>query len=411
MKRIVYIITLFLFVSSIYLISLSNPPSNQLNTSVSSHTLVDGLNDFAFKLYQYEAKGDHNVIISPYSLSSLLAILTVGAKGNTRNQFLSLLNINANHANDLLSELDQLNASLLPNNQSGSFSVANALWATQTFNYKKSFLELNQTNKFLNFYTMDFSSQPEAARLKINDWIEKNTANYIKDLLPIGSVTAQTRLILTNAIYFKGLWKLPFSNNETTTKPFTLSTGKQIQTLMMRQEDRFFYTENPALQMLQLPYADSNLAMIILLPKANHQLNEMFNVLNADSLNQLLSSIRQVKINLSMPKFNIESSFNDLSQSLQTMGLTDAFTDKANFTNMTENQLMISDVIQKALIKVDEQGTIAAAASGIVMVGSSYPVPEPPIVFNADHPFMYIIFDTQSRLILFMGKVSDPSSQ
>ncbi len=414
---------------SMAIIALTLIGSVAPSSAAGTNQVVNDLNTFAFELYHQLQTPDQNVIVSPYSLSSLLSLLVSGAAENTRTQLIHLLHLeNISNIDQINISLETLNAALdmanqcqgwmgchfnkltkqLGMKQTKNILIANALWADNKFTYLPSYLASIKSNHAINFYRVDFTNNPEKARIKINDWVENNTSGYIQNLIPEGAVTPITRLILTNAIYFKGLWQLPFKSDMTQQQAFTLQTGSKVQVPMMHQQDKFAYTENTDLQLLQLPYANSTLAMAILLPKANHSLQEIQQQLNSSTFSQLLQSVSRQKVNVNMPRFKLASTFNSLSKTMQALGLTDAFNDKANFSNMSNSTLFISDIIQKAMVQVDETGTVAAAATGVLMSATSIIQESPPIEFNADHPFLFFIYDTQSNVILFMGQVTNP---
>lgn len=383
------------------------------------------VNDFAFDLYRQIGTTDQNLILSPYSLSSLLVILANGASGNTQRQLIQVLHFAAGNTDDP-TELAKIDTELMPDsdcqgwlsckfkhaskwfgfNQSSTFLIANSLWAEERLIYKTPFLAaMGQIN---HFYRVNFNKAPEAARQRINNWVEEKTDQYIKELIAPGMITGATQLILVNAIYFNGLWESPFKPEATEQKPFLLSDGNPIQTAMMGKLDNFFYSENERLQMLQLPYLKSTIRMAVLLPKTTHSVKEIQQTLTHETFSQLLQNAANLKVLVSLPKFKLASTFNSLKQPLQQMGVIDAFSDKADFSNMTTSALAISDIIQKAVIEVDEKGTVAAAATAVVMFGSAV---QQPMQFNADHPFLFILYDTQSGVILFIGQVFNPQKE
>lgn len=369
-----------------------------------SNNVVIGLNTFGFNLYKKIAS--ENTIFSPYSLSSLLGILVTGSAGNTQSQLLHTLNLDKLKNIDALNnELDQINSGLIA--QKHSFIIANALWADNNLSYKDAFLSAIQQLKSINFYRVNFAKSSKQAVIQINDWVSTKTKGYIKKLLD-ENLPAATQLILTNAIYFKGSWELPFKAEDTNQQTFTLEKRNKIQVAMMHQSDYFDYAETDKMQMLQLNYAKSTLAMILLLPKPNYTLQQLQASFNPTIFSRLMQTSSHPQVIVSIPKFKIESTFESLNQPLQALGLTDAFSAKANFSNMATSPLQISEVIQKAIIQVDEQGTVAAAASGIVMTVTARMDQNKPVYFIADHPFMFIIYDKQTNLIIFMGQVTHP---
>jgi serine protease inhibitor len=372
----------------------------------SSNPVTD-LNAFAFDLYGKVSDSSQNTIFSPYSLSSLLGILVAGSAGKTHEQLVNVLHLNADeNLNNLNAELDKLNTMLISSGSNNAFAIGNALWADESFTYKNSFLNNMKSYHNINFFRVDFAHAPDQARDKINSWVGTATKGYIKKLFD--NIPDTAKLVLTNAVYFKGLWTLPFEASGTESGAFTSGGGSKTQVPMMHQQDKFYYAENDMLQMLQMDYMKSTLAMVVLLSKPRHDLQEIRQALTNTLFLQLIQSSIPVQVNVSFPKFKVESTFNSLSQSLQALGLTDAFNaNKANFSNITNDKLFISQVIQKAVIQVDEKGTVAAAATGMVMTATAI-MPAKPVDFIADHPFLFIIFDKQSGVIVFMGQVTNP---
>lgn len=379
---------------------------------------ADGLNEFAFDLYKQLGQGDHNVLVSPYSLASLLIILMNGASGNTYTQFANLFHSEAQQNKIISAGL------VLKNSCDGWFSCtmlhikrgfgfdknapefysANSFWAKEDFSYKESFVDAITKDNTIAFYKVNFKTDPESVRLAINDWVKDKTRSYIKELIPKGVISQFTKLVLVNAIYFRGLWQKPFKSEKTRQMPFHLSNGQSVPVPMMQVSGTFLYTENDKLQMLQLPYTASTIEMVILLPKANNSLQVTQKNLNQIEFSRLLQMAREQHVDLDLPKFKLASTLYSLEESLQHMGLTDAFTTDANFSNLTNSPLIVSGVIQKAVLEVDEQGTVAAAATAISFAGAM-PVYVP---FKADHPFIFMLYDTQAHIILFLGQIMNP---
>ena len=399
---------------------------------------TNGLNEFAFDLYKQVGQTDHNLVISPYILSSLLTTLLNGASGNTYTQLAKLLHVNDIQHTTGLSLFNTIDSELMSKpacngwfrckvvqikNQLGysdgipQLFIATALWADEEFSYKPSFIERMQQNKYIQFYRVNFKAAPELARKTINDWVGNMTHSYIQQLIPPDAIGSQTTLILVSTIFFKGSWQQPFKSDDTGQQSFLLSNGQSIQVPMMEQQNVFSYTENDSLQMLQLPYSNSSIEMIILLPKLNHTLKEIQQNLSQQALSELLQSSSQNKIqyhfsvpqpiHVHLPRFKLESSFDSLNEIFKRMGLTEAFTDSANFSNMTNSVLSITRIIQKAIIQTDETGTVATAAAAVVG-NTTGPPPPLPIEFNANHPFIFMLYDTKLRYILFIGQVSNP---
>ncbi|WP_058452925.1 serpin family protein [Legionella maceachernii] len=405
-------------VTSFIIFFLNFPLQTHSNTTTVYNTQKEALNEFAFDLYKQVTQPNQNIILSPYSLSSLLVILLNGAQGTTQQQLAKLLHFNEDNGNKF--NLEAIDANLLGSNacprdaycksddNNSVLLIANALWADRSFSYIPAFLTALQQAKITQFHQADFKNLPEKARNTINNWVEKKTNNYIQHLIPQGVISEDTKLILVNAIYFNGLWALPFQPKDTATALFLLENGTSVQTPMMKQEDRFLYKEDAHLQILQLGYKNSAIRLAILLPKGSYTVQQVLRNLDQNTFSKLINASTEQKIQVNIPRFKLESTFNALNTSLQKMGLKDAFTDQANFSRMTKSPLSISAILQKAIIEVDEKGTVAAAATATIMTATAA-FPQPVIQFNANHPFLLVLFDTKSGIILFIGQVVNPT--
>jgi serpin B len=288
-------------------------------------------------------------------------------------------------------------------------SVANALWGQAGYNFLAEFLELTERSYGAGLREVDFVTQAEKVRLIINAWVEEKTQEKIKDLIKPGVLDRLTRLVLTNAIYFKGDWANQFDKKQTRDEPFNLNRHKQVKVPMMHIKDKFKYWADDRLQVLQLPYEGEELSMVILLPVKADGLAEMEKTLTSENLEKWLKGLRKQEVMVSLPKFKMTTDF-ELSEYLKKMGMPDAFSGDADFSGMTgDRSLFISNVIHKAFVTVDEEGTEAAAATAVTMRTTS--VPAPPKLFRADHPFIFIIKDNRSESILFLGRVMNPEKQ
>ncbi len=285
-------------------------------------------------------------------------------------------------------------------------NVANALWGQKGYGFLEEFLELIKTNYDGQLTELDFAGATEAARKTINAWVESQTRNKIKDLIQRGVLNSMTRLVLTNAIYFKGNWARQFKEENTRDAPFTLAGGEKIDVPMMNQTGRFPYMQTQSFQALELPDVDDELSMVIFLPKENDGLADFEQSLTAENLSKWLAKLRKQKVIVSVPKFRMTSRFS-LASVLKSMGMTDAFVPAAaNFSGMNgRRDLFISAVIHKAYVDVNEEGTEAAAATGVAVgITAVRPIP----VFRADHPFLFLIRDNHSGSILFIGRTMNP---
>ena len=286
--------------------------------------------------------------------------------------------------------------------------VANALWGQNGYGFLEEYLELIETNYGGKLNEVDFIRTAESARKTINRWVEKKTNDKIKNLIQEGVLDSMTRLVLTNAIYFKGNWARQFEKDKTKDAPFSLADGEKVDVAMMNQTAEFGYLETENFQGLELPYVDDELSMIIMLPKEIDGLDEFEKTLTVENLSKWLKKLYKREVVVSVPKFKMTSQFG-LASVLKSMGMTDAFSSDANFSGINgKRDLFISAVIHKAYVDVSEEGTEAAAATAVTMRLTSV-MPSRIPVFRADHPFLFLIRDNDSGSILFIGRVMNPN--
>jgi serpin B len=350
--------------------------------------------DFAFKLYSQLRETPGNLFFSPASIEAALAVAREGAASNTLRQM-----------NLLLPET----APFLTSGESVKLENANALWVDKKFPILEKFQTTVQKKYDAEIRSADFSGQPDKERKTINRWVEKKTRDKIKNLLAPGAVTPDTRLILVNAIYFKGDWLHAFEKSKTADEPFWIAPDTSTNVPMMTMKpERFGYMENKHFQCLELPYLGEEVSMLIVLPKEKGGLARIEKGLSANALDSWIGALRKAEVEVHLPRFKIESQFDSMSKTLAALGMTDAFNPSlADFSGISAEPLFISDVVHKAFVQVDEKGTEAAAATGVMVMAAS--IPEPPKIFRADHPFLFLIRDNKSGTILFMGKVCNPA--
>jgi serpin B len=372
-------------------------------------TLVRGNNEFALDLYQQIAAEKGNLFFSPYSISNALAMTYSGARGNTAAEMKRTLHFTL--ADDRLpSVFGKLIGQLDAGGEKRSFqlSVANRLWGQKDYGFQPEFLKISKDFYRAGLEELDFRATEEA-RKTINAWVEKQTQNKIKDLIPAGVLKDDTRLVLTNAIYFKAPWLTPFNPKETKPAPFLAEGGKMIQTAMMHaKHQRLSFAALDSFDMLEMPYEGYGQSMILLLPKKNDGLGALEKQLNAAALTKWKQKLSTHMVDVTMPKFKVTAEIT-LNGVLMKMGMNDAFKDsKADFSGMaTREKLYISAALHKAFVDVNEAGTEAAASTALVMSPTSAP---PPATFRADHPFIYLIRDNATGSILFAGRLADPQS-
>lgn len=371
--------------------------------------LVDGNTAFALDLYGQMKKGKGNLFLSPYSISTALAMTYAGANGDTAKQMSEVLHFTLDRE-QLHSAFGHLEAQLNGVREKGKIelSIANALWAEKAYRFVDEFLELVTKNYQAELRYADFKTAYEAAREEINAWVERQTNEKIKDLIQRGVLDSLTRLVLVNAIYFKGVWMSQFEESATKDAAFWLTPETTIDVPMMTQEEEFNYLESGDVQILELPYAVNDLSMIILLPKQVDGLAELEASLTEESLRVWLAGLQKRRVMVYVPRFRMDAQFS-LKNTLELMGMRNPFKPgMANFSGIDGTRMLyLSAVIHKAFVDVNEEGTEAAAATGVIVRITS--APAAPTRFRADHPFLFLIREKGSGSVLFLGRLVDPT--
>lgn len=388
--------------------------------------VIAGTNRFAVNLYQQLASDD-NLFVSPFSISLALGMTYAGADGETAAQMGNVLNVmSAAAMADVLGSLsDDLTA-----REGFTLNVANALWGQEGRRFEARFLLTTRADYGATLRNLDFQNASVEARRTINDWVERETEGIIRDLLPASAVTADTRMVLTNAIYFNGAWQFPFAVNNTEDRPFTTLAGEQVIVPMMQQTRRFAYSQGDGYQTLQLPYESGSASMLVILPEAG-RFAEVSEKLETVLINAI-GGQGAARVNLELPRFEVRSK-SDLATNLARMGMTAAFTpyqpaatceaddtgtddtgtdtgSGADFSNMDGSRcLYIDAVIHEAYIDVNEVRTEAAAATAVAMARTTSINRQPPIDFIVDRPFLIAIRDEVSGALLFLGHVTNPT--
>jgi len=377
----------------------------------SAQTAVDGNTAFALDLYGQLKSAPGNLFFSPYSISTCLAMTYAGARGDTAKQMSRVLHLDQDQGkvNASFSKL-QRQLSEAGNRKGIELSIANSLWAQKGHSFLPAFLEIARGDYQANVNQADFIIEAEAARGEINRWVAQATKDKIQNILPPGSFTDMTRLVLANAIYFKGVWAKPYDKAETSSQPFHLSTSRRTDAPLMHHFDNVRYMEDTDFQAVELPYKGGELSMVILLPRQADACGNLEKRLSLALLARSLDQMKQQNVEVFLPRFKLESSF-DLNQALTSMGMPDAFGPKSDFSGMDGTKLLyISGVFHKAWGEVNEEGTEAAAATAVVVTARALAkLPPPPLVFRADRPFVFFIRDTRSGSVLFLGRLADAS--
>jgi serpin B len=394
--------------------SATNLPAPTANQIADQAEAVKGSNAFAVDLYGRLSAQPGNLFFSPESISTAFAMTYAGAHGQTATEMARVFHFTL-PPEHLHPAIGALLAGMNASHPGYALSVADALWAQQGENFLPAYLKLVETNYGAGFHPVDFKSSPDSVRATINQWVEQQTNNKIQNLLGPGAVTPLSRLILTNAIYFKAAWADQFSKNATENEDFHLSAGKTIQAPTMHNSGGYYYFKGRSFQALLMPYEKNEISMLILLPDDVDGLPALERSLTASNLDKWGAALSYAhEVDVSLPSFKITQQF-ELSSTLEGLGMKTAFDpNSADFSGMTgDKSLVISAAIHKAYIDLDENGTEAAAATAVVMeMATAMPpqfAPPPPIIFTADHPFLFLIRENASGAILFMGRVTDPT--
>jgi serpin B len=370
--------------------------------------LVAGNSAFAFDLYQQVRTGDGNLFFSPYSISSALAMTYAGARGQTEQEMADTLDFSLPQER-LHPAFNALDLALASRAADGDFqlNIVNRLWGQTGFTFLPGFLDVLAENYGAGLSLLDFIKNAEAARVAINDWVAEQTNDRIQDLIPAGAVNDLTRLVLTNAIYFKADWAAQFEPSMTQDGAFHLLGGDEITVPMMHKTTDLGYAAGDGYQLVELPYKGDEVSMVVLLPDTG-RFEEIEAQLDGPQMETWLAGVVSLEVKLTIPKFTMEQNV-PLTDSLSAMGMSTPFSDAADFSGMTDQQpLRISSVLHKAFVVVNEEGTEAAAATAVIFGATS--VPPPPPVVEIDRPFIFLIRDRVTGTVLFLGRVLNPGS-
>jgi serine protease inhibitor len=375
------------------------------STEHGMNTVIDANNQFAFDLYSELSKSEKgNLFYSPYSISAALAMTYEGASGKTADEMKSVFHFP--ESNVLRTNFAAIYNDINKGSKDYELKTGNALWVQNNFKLLPDY-----TSNVEKYYggkaaNLDFITQTEQSRLTINSFIEQQTNGKIKELLEKGMLNSMTRLVLTNAIYFKGTWEWEFDKSDTNEQDFKVTPSNTVKAQMMYMKPdkaKFNYYEDEKLQILELPYK-GNISMLVLLPADN--LNSI--ALTAEKLSLYKAKMKQTKLDaIYLPKFEFDTKYG-MNENLKALGMPTAFdASSADFSGMTgKKDLFIGFVVHQAYVKVDEKGTEAAAATAVGMELTSAG-PRDQIIFRADHPFIFMIQDKGN--ILFMGRMNDPT--
>jgi len=374
-----------------------------------AETLAQGVSAFAIDLYDQLRRSEGNLFFSPNGISAALAMAHAGARGNTETQMASALRYTLPQES-LHPDFAELGSGLAKLQEDGhiKLSIANSVWPQQGYPLLDGYLSLIKRHYGVSVTPLDYRDAPEAARETINGWVEKRTDHKIKDLIQPGVLDELTRLVIVNAIYFRGEWAHKFQASLTKNAPFFLSPGRSVQIPLMKQEGEFRYGESESIQVLELPYLSKTLSMLILLPREKDGLKRLEENLSMENLAGWRKTLREDEVEVFLPRFRMTCTFR-LDKALAATGMADAFIpSKADFSGMDGRPgwLYIGAVLHKTYVDVNEEGTEAAAAAALSAPAAA---PGQPPVFRADHPFLFAICETRSGTLIFLGRLTDPA--
>ncbi len=376
--------------------------------------LVAGNNAFAFDLYRQVADGPDNLFYSPFSISLALAMTYAGARGDTETEMANTLHFDlpGEALHTAFNALDQELRTRGPGAEGKDgkgfrLNVVNAIWGQRDYAFRSDYLDLLARSYGAGLRVLDFQTAPEPSRATINRWVEEQTEDRIKDLIPQGTIDSLTRLLLTNAVYFNAAWQSQFQEDFTIPGKFHTLHGSEVSVPMMRQTAAFGYARGGNFEALELPYDARELSMVILLP-AEGWFEAFEAELDYSLVAGAIEALASTQVDVTMPKFKLETSLN-LSGALSELGMPAAFNPaRADFSGIDGSKsLYITDVVHKAFVDVDESGTEAAASTAVVVGTTS--VPAEPVRFTVDRPFLFLIRDIETGTILFLGRVMDPA--
>lgn len=374
---------------------------------------------FAYDLYTALAHEHHNtnknICFSPFSVQTGIEMAYEGARGTTAQEIANVLHL---QKNDVLRRTEKKKTLELLNQKNNAYAltVSNNIWIQKGFNVKKNYsLEILQDFYTTQNISLDFAANPSAAEDSINKKVSDQTLGHIPAILPSGSLNELTRLVLTNAIYFKGTWKKPFDKQNSSDAPFYVDPKTTVTVPLMHMSNgKYLYTESKNLQILELDYAGDALSMVIVLPKDKNIAN-LEKELSPKNLTAWLEELSYNTINLYLPRFSFGTAYT-LNDTLMDLGIKAAFSSAmpprgADFSGIDgKKDLFISLIAHQATLEVNEEGTVATAATAVVMNMKSMR-PQQAIEFRADHPFIFFIQEKTTGTILFMGRVVNPSAK
>ncbi len=392
----------------------STNSTNDNNIEVNSdmkQSVIEGNNKFAIGIMQNLKFAEENSIISPYSISTALAMTYGGARGKTMNEMSSVMKYsleqNSFHPtfSAFMSDITSISS------EKAGFESANAIYAQKDYDFLSEFFELINKNygsalKFVDFH----KGNREDIRQEINKWVELKTKSKITELIAPNILSEDTRMVLVNAIYFLAEWEKEFNKELTYSDSFYPNNGDPQKVNYMKTTDNFMYIQSKGYEAIELPYSGNKFSMMMVLPESKTDFSSFIKSFSYDDFNTITSNFAKKQVEVNIPKYKIETA-TELQKVLIQMGMPLAFSNKADFSGMTGKQdLKIDKVIHKAFVEVDEKGTEAAAATAVVMIRKTAAVEDmsQKIIFKADRPFLFFIKENNNNTIIFMGSVINP---
>jgi len=413
-KNIIKSAAIFLSTLPLLFISCSKEPTEILpdepvtiNLTPNQVSLIESENSFAFDIFKIVLENStetENIIISPLSISCALSMTLNGAEGATRDAMLEALRLNGLSPDLINNSYKNLSEALLNVDKRILISIANSVWTENNFIVKKSFTDI--LTEFYNAESKSFDISDPLAPRQINNWIESKTNGLITNM--VDKLNDNTVMLLINAIYFKGKWKSQFNKENTVQSSFHKPNGITSEVPMMKQTFDFKIFTGEGFVLAEFPYGQGNFVMDIILPENDNGVESIIPLLNDNSFRGWLSQMDERETDLTFPRFKYGYK-NQLKEILTSMGMGISFTENADFSNISDLNLLINEVTHQAFIETNEEGTEAAAAT-IVDIGLTS-MPPPAFILNIDHSFIYIIRETTTNTTLFMGRVADPLAE
>ena len=379
----------------------NNTPSPEINQK-----LISANTRFGFKLFSeiQKKQPNKNIFLSPSSVAMALTMAYNGSAGETQKAMNKALELQGLTLEEINRNNNILKTSLTTADPQVKLAIANSLWTNQQVTIKPDFLQKNQQYYDAEINKLNFSDSASVGT--INDWVKNKTNGKITKI--VDQLQPDEILWLINAIYFKGNWSEPFAKEATKERPFTLLDGSKKQHPLMSQSDRYQYLENNQFQAISLPYGSGQMSFYVFLPKTGNSLDSFYNSLNAQTWEQWIKQFRSRPGSISLPKFKLEYDIT-LNESLQALGMTPAFNrQQADFSGISNEKTSIDQVKHKTFVEVNEEGTEAAAVTGIGIRATSAPPKAQPFEMIVDRPFFCVIRDNKTGTILFMGSIIDP---